>query len=194
MKKLLILILIPVSFSLAFNDGDDQSKDNTIVNQPVKPGGKQSKVYYGGNLGFRFWNNYYYVSVQPLIGYKFSPKFSVGGKLGYSYVNDSRTDPSFSSYNFGSSIFTRYRVTPRFYLHSEFLYESYKLNSFDYQNNEWKSDRVWVPFLLLGGGYTQQAGPNVFIFAEFLVDVLQDSNSPYKKWEPFVSFGANVGF
>ncbi len=196
MKKILILLLIiPISFTLAFNGGDDKTTGNSTANELVKPGGNQSKVYYGGNIGFNFWNDYFYLSVQPLIGYKVSPKFSVGGKLSYSYINDKRVDPSFDSHNFGGSAFARYRVTPQIYMHSEFVYASFdQISGFDFQKNEWNSIRVWVPFLLLGGGLSQHVGPNVWLFAEVLFDVIQDSNSPYKKWDPFVSFGAGVGF
>ena len=195
MKKLLLLILIPVSISLAFNRGDGKLNDKPVVSEAVNPGGNQSKVYYGGNIGFNFWNDYFYLSVQPLIGYKVSPKFSIGGKIAYSYLNDRRFDPSFNSHNFGGSVFARYRVTPQVYLHSEFVYASFdQITGFDFQKNEWKSDRVWVPFLLLGGGLSQHVGPNVWLFAEVLFDVINDSNSPYKKWDPIVSFGAGVGF
>jgi hypothetical protein len=39
---------------------------------------------------------------------------------------------------------------------------------------------------------TKQKGPsNVY---EVLFDVLQDSNSPYEDWAPFVSIGVGVGF
>jgi hypothetical protein len=32
------------------------------------------------------------------------------------------------------------------------------------------------------------------MFIEVLVDVLNDDNSPYEEWDPFVSFGVGVGF
>jgi hypothetical protein len=36
--------------------------------------------------------------------------------------------------------------------------------------------------------------PGVWVFAEVLFDVINDPNSPYKSGDPFVSFGAGVGF
>ena len=195
MKKLIILILFPISFALALNSSEEVSKESTAPETISAPGSTSSKIYYGGNIGLSFWNSYFYLSVQPLIGYKVTPKFSIGGKLAYSYISDRRIDPTFNSHNYGGSIFTRYRVVPQFYLHGEFVYASIdRISGFDFQNNEWRSERVWIPFLLLGGGYAQMVSPNVWVFAEVLFDVLQDSNSPYEKWDPFVSFGVGVGF
>ena len=130
--------------------------------------------------------------MQPLVGYKVSPKFSVGGKLGYTYYSTS--NPDFSSHNYGGSLFTRYRVIPQFYLHGEFVYFSYERQTFNPATQELGTERFWVPFLLLGGGFSQMISPNVWAFVEVLVDVLNDKNSPYKDWDPVVSFGVGVGF
>lgn len=195
MKKVLLLFLIPVSIALAVDNIEKTDSEIKSIYNPFKPEPQQNRWYYGGNVGFNFWNNYFYLSVQPLVGYKVTPKFSVGGKLGYSYINYSNIDPSFSSHNFGGSIFTRYRIIPQIYLHGEFVYASFDRRTTIFPvNNEWPSERVWVPFLLLGGGYAQMVSPNVWVFVEVLFDVLQDSNSPYENWDPFVSFGAGVGF
>jgi len=183
MKKILVLVILPFCFLLADGTGERQDKEANSIYNPFNPASAQSKVYYGGNIGFRFWNNYFYLGIYPLVGYKVTPKFSIGGKLGYAYYSYNNTDVS--SHNYGGSIFTRYRVVPQFYLHGEFVYFSYDVIG---------SERVWVPFILLGGGISQMVSPNVWFFAEVLVDVLQDSNSPYKKWDPFVSFGVGAGF
>ena len=117
-----------------------------------------------------------------MVGYKITPQFSVGAKVGYSYIN--YKDIDFDTHNYGGSVFTRYRIIPQIYLHGEFVYFSY--------------DRIlgreWVPFLLLGGGFSQQISPNVWAYAEILFDVINDDNSPYKSGEPFVSVGVGVGF
>ncbi|MBT8379605.1 MAG: hypothetical protein KJN64_10255 [Ignavibacteria bacterium] len=195
MKKLMLLVLIPFGFLLAEGGIENSEKESSPIYNPFKPPAAQSKVYYGGNVGFRFWNNYFYLGVYPLVGYKVTPKFSVGGKLGYAYISDSRYDPTFNTSNYGGSIFTRYRIVPQIYLHGEFMYFSYeRISSFNVANNSYNTERVWVPFILLGGGYSQMVSPNVWVFVEVLFDVLQDSNSPYKNWDPFVSFGVGAGF
>jgi hypothetical protein len=37
-------------------------------------------------------------------------------------------------------------------------------------------------------------GRNTALMVEVLFDVLQDDNSPYEDWSPFVSVGVGVGF
>ncbi len=194
MKKIFVVLLFLVSATSIYSIGRETAVNNDAASNPLKPNA-QNRWYFGGSVGFSFWNNYTYLSVQPLVGYKVTPKFSLGGKLRYSFINYNNIDPSFSSHNFGGSLFTRYRLTPQFYLHGEFVYTSFdQITGFDLPNNQWLSERVWVPFLLLGGGISQRISPNVWVFAEFLVDVINDKNSPYKKWDPFVSVGAGVGF
>jgi hypothetical protein len=143
-----------------------------------------SRFYFGGSVGLMLSNDLTRVSVQPMVGYKLGPKASVGAKLGYEYYNDHRADQDFESHNYGGSVFTRYRVIPQAYAHAEFEYTSY----------DFGDARVWVPFLLLGGGYTQPISKKSQFMVEVLFDVLQDSNSPYDAWEPVVNVGVGVGF
>jgi hypothetical protein len=194
LKKILVLVILPLSFLLAEGTGEILDKETKTIYNPFKPPAAQSKVYYGGNVGFSFWNNYFYLGIYPLVGYKITPKFSVGGKLGYAYISDSSVDPSFNTHNYGGSIFTRYRVVPQFYLHGEVVYFSYERQTFNFANQQLEKERVWVPFILLGGGFSQMVSPNVWVFVEVLFDVLRDQNSPYKEWDPFVSFGVGAGF
>jgi hypothetical protein len=147
-------------------------------------GQEPTRVYYGGAVGFSFWDDFLRLSVEPLVGYKLTPKLSVGGKLRYEYINDDRSAIEYDSHNFGGSVFSRYRLIPQLYAHAEFAYMSY----------DYPIERKEVPFLLVGGGYSQPMGPNAWLNAEVLVDVLQDDNSPYEDWEPILSVGVGVGF
>jgi hypothetical protein len=195
---LLVLILSFVSLSIAQGiDSVNVQKDSVIVKeetmpQTTAPTSHESKWYYGGTVGFSFWNDYTYIGIYPLVGYKVTPKFSIGGKIGYSYYNYHNTD--LSTNNYGGSVFTRYRVIPQFYLHGEFVYFSYEQQTYDLQTREYGTERNWVPFILLGGGLSQNIGQNVWAYVEVLFDVLQDENSPYEGWDPFISIGVGVGF
>ncbi len=195
MKKLIILILFPISFALALNSGEGVSKDSTAPKTTSAPSSTSSKIYYGGNIGFNFWNNYFYLSIQPLIAYKVTPQFSVGGRLGYSYISDDRSSfGNVTSHNYGASVFTRYRVIPQLYAHAEFAYASTERHTYSVLQQQFNSERVWVPYLLLGGGYSQLISPNVWAYVEVLFDVIQDENSVYGDWDPLVSVGVGVGF
>lgn len=198
MKKIILLSLIAVSTilpdSLDTKQDSLQTPPKTQVTQPQQTA---SKWYYGGTLGFSFWNDYFYLTIQPMVGYKVTPKLSLGAKIGYAYMSDDSYEPfpTLTTHNYGASIFSRFRLIPQLYAHAEFVYASYEqITSFDIPNNTYITERDWVPFLLLGGGFVQSVGPNTSLFIEVLVDVLNDDNSPYEEWYPIVSFGVGVGF
>jgi hypothetical protein len=150
--------------------------------------GRPRKVYYGGSLGL-ILGDYTRVSVQPMVGYNVTPKVSAGGRVVYEYVRDKRYTETYDSHNYGFSTFGRYRFVPELYGHAEFAATSYDLHS-----ATGASERDWVPFLYLGGGYTQRIGKSISTYAEILVDVWQDDSSPYDDWAPLYNFGIGVGF
>lgn len=196
MKCLLFFLLLTGLFFSSLFAGDyTLTKSTTSSTQTTQPPAAESKWYYGGNIGFSFWNDYFYLGVYPLVGYKVTPKLSLGAKIGYAYISDDSYEPlpALNTSNYGGSIFSRYRIIPQLYAHAEFAYWSYE-NAINFTSQGYDTERVWVPYLLLGGGYSQNIGPNVWLFAEVLFDVINDENSPYESGEPFISFGAGVGF
>jgi hypothetical protein len=184
-------------FSSVYAEDNTLTESTTNPSQTTQPPSAESKWYYGGNIGFSFWNDYFYLGVYPLVGYKVTPILSLGAKVGYAYISDDRYEPfpALNTSNYGGSLFSRYRIIPQIYAHAEFAYWSYEnISSFNTVNNTYNTERYWVPYLLLGGGFSQNVGPNVWLFAEVLFDVINDENSPYESGEPFISFGAGVGF
>jgi hypothetical protein len=156
--------------------------------QAKKPVLNPNKMYFGGYVNASI-GSYTAIGVEPLVGYKLTPKFSVGAKLSYEYISDKRYEEDYSASNYGFSLFSRLRVTQRLYAHAEYSAMNYKL-----YDSLGDSDREWVPFLFLGGGYSQPITKNTWLTAEVLFDVLQNENSPYSSWEPFFSIGFGVGF
>jgi hypothetical protein len=164
-----------------------QQTDSTLVPAPPEQP-KATNVFYGGTVGVGFGNPFR-LSFQPFVGMVFTPKISGGLKVGYEYIRQENYGTTTTWHNYGASVFGRYRLIPRAYLHTEFAYYSY-----GYKVSELVEDRYWVPFLLVGGGYLQPISPSASAFVEVLFDVLQDSKSPYEAWTPWVSFGVAVGF
>jgi hypothetical protein len=191
--KQLILVLLFASF--AFANGINSLTEEGTTENTINPPAAESRWYYGGNIGFNFWNDYFYPGIYPLVGYKVTPQLSLGAKVGYAYISDDRYEPllALNTSNYGGSIFSRYRIIPQLYAHAEFAYWSYE-NAINITSQGYETERVWVPYLLLGGGYSQNIGSNVWIFTEVLFDVINDENSPYESGDPFVSFGVGVGF
>ena len=188
MKKLLLLFLL-IAFSFSLAQETDSIKVETKTKATEKSEYKQSKIYYGGGIGFSFWGDSFRISVETMVGYKFTPKLSGGIKLVYEYINDSRSSLTTTWHNYGGSLLLRYRIIPQVYAHAEYAYMSYQATVGDHTG-----DRNWVPFLLLGGGYSQLIGGNTWAYVQILFDVIQDDDSPYNTSDPFISLGVSVGF
>lgn len=163
--------------------------DSVVQTPAPSPEQKKAKpIYFGGTIGLSL-GDYFRISISPFLGYSLSPKLSVGGRVVYEYVEDKRYTPTLTASNYGASGFARYRVIPPVYVHGELAFLNY-----EFQTSGSTSNREWVPFLLLGGGFVKPVGRNTSVFVEVLFDVLQDSNSPYEKWNPWISVGVAAGF
>lgn len=180
---LLLLLMTGMIFS---GFAQDSTRVDSVKVQQPKP--KQDRIYFGGNIGLTF-GNYSMLGIYPMVGYKLTPKLSVGVKLAYEYIRDKRYTTDYETSNYGGSLFARYRVIQPIYLHAEYAGLNYELYNF-----EGESEREWVPFFLVGAGYSKLISSRTWLNIQVLFDVLQNEKSPYKQWEPFYSIGVGVGF
>jgi hypothetical protein len=150
------------------------------------PQSQETRVYYGGSVIVSF-GDVNRIGIYPMIAYKFNPKLSLGVEVGYEWLKYDNFDETAN--NYGGSVFARYRFVPRLYGHAE-----YQMVNYEIFTSTTTSEREWVPFLLLGGGFSQPMGANAWTYFEVLFDVLNDDKSPYDSGEPFISIGVGVGF
>lgn len=162
--------------------------EETQTSKPQPNQAWKDKIYFGGYMNFSL-GNYAMVGIEPMVAYKILPFLSLGLKLRYDYISDKRYSETYNTSTYGGSLFARINTKRRIYLHAE--YASYNYELFDEYG---ESDREWIPYLFLGGGYSQPLGGRTSLNAQILFDVLQDDRSPYKNWEPFYSVGISVGF
>ena len=148
----------------------------------------KDKLYFGGYVNFSF-GKYTLIGIEPMLGYKLTPKLSTGIKIRYDYISDKRYSDTHTTSNYGGSLFARLRLLKRIYLHAEYAGYNYEL-----YNEFGESDRKWIPFLFVGAGLSQRVGKRSTLNAQIVFDVLNSSKSPYKNWEPFYSVGVGVGF
>ena len=162
--------------------------EETQASKPQASKAWKNKTYFGGYVNFSL-GNYAMVGIEPLVGYKVLPFLSLGLKLRYDYISDKRYTETYNTSTYGGSLFARINSKRRIYLHAE--YASYNYELFDEYG---ELGREWIPYLFLGGGYSQPLGGRTFLNAQILFDVLQDDRSPYSRWKPFYSVGLSVGF
>lgn len=191
MKFICLLTLALFISVIVFAQETDTTKveQQTADNEPPKPKLDKSRIYYGGYVTMNFSKNYSVIGAQPMVAYKLTPKLSVGTQFSYEYISDKRYSFEQNGSNYGFSIFSRYRVVPRLYAHTEFSLMSYK-----WFYSDGNDDRKWAPIFYVGGGFSQPISKNVYLNAQVLFDVLNHENSPYKDWEPYFSIGIGVGF
>jgi len=157
------------------------------VEPESKPSFKE-KLYFGGYANFSF-GKYTVIGIEPMVGYKLTKRLSTGIKIKYEYIVDKRYSETHNTSTYGGSLFARLRLFKRIYLHAEYAGYNYELYS-----EFGDSDREWIPFLFVGGGFSQRIGKRASLNAQIVFDVLQDDNSPYGTVEPFYSVGIGVGF
>lgn len=156
---------------------------------PPPPASKpplSERIYYGGSVTLSFGSSTTRIGFFPMLAYKLTPRLSLGGEVGYEYVD--YDNPDFSAHNYGGGVFSRFRIAPPIYAHAE-----YKVVSYDLPDVAGSSSRETVPFLLVGGGFIKPVGARTSAYAQVLVDLLQDENSPYG-WDPIFEIGVGVGF
>ncbi len=185
---------IAESIPPSVENGDEVShqplvEETTIPTKKTSASKSQKSIrdnlFYGGYINLSF-GSYTVIGIEPMVGYKLTPKLSIGVKVRYDYIRDDRYTTTRTTSTYGGSIFGRYLVTPKFYAQAEAASYSYEL----YLNGE----REWAPFLFMGGGFIQPLSERTWLNIEILFDVLQDEKSPYEDWEPFFSIGIGAGF
>jgi len=125
------------------------------------------RLYFGGGMGLNtgvdaFGNRFFYVGLNPIVGYMVNNQFSVGTGVNWQHLNYSDLEIKINQY--GVSPFARYNFGQMF-AYGEYMYIS--TPTFLNVNNRRNFDR-----LLLGLGYTQPLGRRGAINGMALYDVL----------------------
>ncbi len=142
------------------------------------------KVYFGGGLGGGFTQYETALDLSPIMGYKVTPKFSVGIGGVYNYYENRFYSPTFKINIYGGCLFTRYIITDFLFLHAEYQ----PLNGpWIYPSNK----RFFIHNVWLGGGLRQAVGDH----SSFMVTVLWNVNENIYSYplSPQIRMGFNVG-
>jgi hypothetical protein len=144
MKKLSLIVLV-LFFGTSLKGQLSYSSNNTST--ASKASDWKDKIFIGGNIGASF-GNVTFISLGPMVGYKFTPQTIGGVSLLYQYYKDTRFEPEYSTSMYGGGPFARQFVTDEIFLHAQ-----YEMLNHDYINNNFELDRKWTGTGLVGGGY-----------------------------------------
>ena len=174
MKKFVLLAVVFMISSGAF------AQYRAKARQSNKPNGGsiRDKLYFAGGGGFGSGTNvqgfrYYYYSLMPTVGYRFTPEFLLG--VNVSYTKYSFQDYGVSYDQTGIAPFARYYFQQLF-----FQLEYDKISSTTLDNQP----RRYYDRLLVGLGYAQPIGKRSAINAMGLYDLLYKQNGVFQS--PFV--------
>jgi len=174
------LAVAPAVSAQALAPADSAGADSVTVRKPPR-------IYYGGGIGFSISSRYTTVSLQPHVGYKLTPKTSIGASLRYEYFKDSQVVPTAESHSYGGGVFSRHRFSRNVYGQAELAFTQY----------DWDDARggnYSVPYFLLGAGWAQPIAPRTWLTVDVMYDLIQDENSPYRDGSPRVTTGISANF
>lgn len=164
-----------------------------LISVCILPGSKAQKpsfkdrIYVGGNIGASF-GGLTYVEVAPLVGYRFTEKFSAGPTLKYQFLRINKI----SANNYGGGVFSRYLVFDNLFLHAEYEYLSRDLVYIDaFTGRELGRERIAVNSVFAGGGYRQYLGQRAAFDLMLLYNLNDTPSSPYPN--PIIRMGISVG-
>ncbi len=147
-----------------------------------------SKYFYGGGIGLSF-GDMDTLSLSPMVGVNLSNKTSVGVSFSYVYRKYSLEQRDITTNDYATSLFTRYRLTPQYFLEAD---AEHLDNEFIRSDNS--TDRRKFNSFLAGGGIRSSLGGNVSASLTVLYNFsYNDKNSPYS--DPIsIRGGIGVGF
>jgi hypothetical protein len=149
------LFAAAVLFFLSFAAlAQDQSEPDSLYQRrgaAGTPGAKPNfmeRITLGGNFGLSL-GNYTYVNLSPLLGYRFTDRFTAGGGITYIYSRVRYPGyQAFSNSIYGGRVMGQYAVIPRFA--PTFEYEALNVGYLDYTDVGIVEARRWIGNPMIG--------------------------------------------
>lgn len=159
------------------------------VTNPLSQYTKQKKTFLGGDFSWSFGQTEIFINCSPLLGYKLTDKFQVGGGIvlqywksqivildlnkGFSYTN------KFDTFIYGTKGMARYFVFKGLFINSELEF----LNTQKFKQDG-QTERTWKPVFWIGTGYNLKIYNNFGITTTLLYNPFYDKqnsayNAPY---------------
>lgn len=195
MRKIIFTfaLLVLINKSISFASNPDNKLKLTAKNNSLNTSVPYKRVFVGGDIGATF-GDYTQITISPLIGYNISNQVSTGIQFIYNHswqeINTGQVNQtSLQSNTYGGNIFLQYAPVSSFYLKGEFEYDSYG----NYETSQGTKVTQAVPFIFLGMGYSKAISKYASFNAGIKIDVLNNDNSPYEDFTPFLYVGVGVG-
>jgi len=155
----------------------------------------RDRIYFGGDFSLMF-GTITFIEVSPIVGYRFTPRFSSGVGATYQYYREKISSGTIiKSHIYGGRIFSRYTLLKDLNefipigLHAGLLgYCEYEfLNLESYFSPLHESGRFWLHSFYVGGGLELPIGKRSRMSLLVLFNLNDTGESPYSN--PLVRIG-----
>lgn len=189
MKKIALSVLVLTISFISFSQQRNipPTYDNRI-NEPMENGFKKENLFLGGSLALGFGSYEFNIGATPEVGYSLNKSVDVGISLNLNYTSY-RADPSYTYnnntrsriFNYGGGPFVRLYPLPFLFFQGQLEHNWLHYNQTDYSGAGNSGNfTVDANSCLLGIGYAQRViGQSNFYFL-IMMDVLNDTYSPYR--------------
>lgn len=178
-KKIQNLFVLAIILFLSFPQNLFPQEYGSNVHRP-------DRWFLGGNLGLQF-GTLTILDVSPYAGYKLTNQLSIGSGFTYQFLKEGKGENSYSSSVYGGRIFASYAIIPEIFAYAEYevLNVEVAIDANDYARKNLSS-------ALIGGGYRQMIGPNIYSDIMILWNLTESPNSPYSN--PIYRVGFVIGY
>ncbi|MDO9000276.1 hypothetical protein [Sediminibacterium sp.] len=184
-----VLIIFFLFFCLSFRAQTDDvyvgktDKDTTFRPKKKRNNDWIDKVTYGSNVQAIF-GSYTYIYLSPTIGYTPFKNFNFGIGFIYSYVSiNYKGYGRFSQSIYGGHSYARYFINESFFVQGQFDH-LLQPNVYNIYN---PSEKVWVDYALIGGGYRQSLGNKAALITSIMINATPNRLSIYPN--PIIQIG-----
>jgi hypothetical protein len=173
-----LMLVLPLAAFTQFGTTDEEPD--------VREMSTKERIFVGGFIGLQF-GTFTAVSVNTLAGYRITNRLSAGIGGTYMYANDRYWEQSMTSHTYGGSLFARFRVIEKAFIHAE---------------NEWLSvvsradhlddgrRRISETNFLLGPGYGFSLSPRARLNILLLYNFNENSQVYFDN--PFFRVGLDI--
>jgi hypothetical protein len=178
-RAALLLLLFFLSLNQqAQTDSVYYGRDTNSTKKPPRPKSWEKdllhKMTVGGN--FQVWfGNPSFVFLSPTVGYRLTDQLNVGLGFIYNYTSvNYGSAGKFSQSIFGAHSYVRYIIAQSYFVQAQYD----KLNQPDWYSPI-PNDKVWIDYLLVGGGFRQAIGTKAALMTSLMYNLTPHPYSIY---------------
>ena len=184
---LFLLLMGPVSQAQVDSVYTGKPRNSQVREKEIPKFDWKDRLSFGGSF-MAWFGSSQYVYLSPTAYLRLTDRLfvSLGGIYNYNSISNGPIRMSYSIYGFQTSAMT---------FLTKSLFAKVEYNRL-YQPDYWGmtlNDRLWVDYLLVGGGFSQRMGDKAALYTSIMWNIV-DSPQTYFYPNPIIQIGIMAGF